>query len=338
MDEEKRPLSMKDIAAISGVSIATVSRILNKKGSYSPEAEKKVLAVAGSYGYVPNLTAKSLRESRSHTVGLILPNMTNPFFSQLALVIETFLYGKGYSLLICNTSNSPELELDYFHTLAGKGVDGILCISCLNDLPPDILDRGLPVVCIDRVPHSSRPVPWVGNDGALTIQISTEHLLDKGCRHILFISSFLGGYNRMDRREGYKRALENRGLFVDQNYILQRPGLDPTSIEVEVLIYRFLRSRLPLDGIVTISEAAAFGALFALRQSGLSVPEDVRIVGYDNTLYSLTTTPTLSSIERYPQKIAQASCDLLLDLIGGKPVSDARVTIPVRLVERGSSQ
>ena len=216
-------------------------------------------------------------------------------------------------------------------------MDGVLCLSSLNALPEDILERGLPVVCIDRKPHASRTVPWVGNDGAYTSQLSTEHLLDKGCRHILFISSYLGEYSRHDRREGYKKALENRGLFVDQNYILQRPGLDPTSIEVEVLVYRFLKSGLPLDGIVTISEAAAFGALFALRQSGLRVPEDVRIVGYDNTLYSLMTTPPLSSIERNPQKIAHASCELLLDQIQDRGISSDSVIIPAQLVERESS-
>lgn len=337
MNEDRKHLSLKDIAAIAGVSTATVSRILNRKGNYSPDTEKKVLAVASSYGYVPNLTAKSLRQAKSNTVGLIIPNVTNPFFSQLALYVERYLFDRGYSLLICNSDNDSQRELTHFYTLAGKGVDGVLCLSSLNALPDDILDRGLPVVCIDRRPLSSRSVPWVGNDGPLTIQLSTEHLLDKGCRHILFISSYLGEYHQYDRRTGYQRALENRGLFVDQNYILQRPGLDPTSIEVEVLVYRFLKSGLPLDGIVTISEAAAFGGLFALRQAGLSVPEDVRIVGYDNTLYSLTTTPPLSSIERNPQKIAHASCDLLLDLIGGKDVWDSSVTIPAQLVERESS-
>lgn len=337
MDTGRKPLSIKDIAAISGVSITTVSRILNQKGTYSPETKKKVLAVASSYGYVPNLTARSLREAKSNTIGLIVPNVTNPFFSQLALYIETYLFEKGYSLLICNSANDPQRELTHFHTLTGKGVDGVLCLTSLNGLPDDILDRGLPIVCIDRRPFTSRPIPWVGNDGALTIQLSTEHLLDKGCRHILFISSYLGQYHRFDRQDGYRKALESRGLFVDQNYILKRPGLDPTSIEVEVLIYQFLQSGLPLDGIVTISEAAAFGALFALKQAGLSVPEDVRLVGYDNTLYSLMTTPPLSSIERNPQKIAHASCGLLLDLIGGKDVWEETVTIPAQLVERESS-
>lgn len=337
MSEEKKHLSLKDIAAIAGVSTATVSRILNRKGNYSPDTEKKVLAVASSYGYVPNLTAKSLRQAKSNTVGLIVPNVTNPFFSQLALYVERYLFDEGYSLLICNSDNDAQRELTHFHTLAGKGVDGVLCLSSLSALPEDILDRGLPVVCIDRKPASSRPVPWVGNDGAYTIQLSTEHLLDKGCRHILFISSYLGEYNRHDRQEGYLKALENRGLFVDRNYILRRPGQDPTSIEVEVLVYRFLKSGLPLDGVVTISEAAAFGALFALRQAGLSVPGDVRIVGYDNTLYSLMTTPPLSSIERNPQKIAHASCELLLDQIHGKPLPQLSVTVPVQLVERESS-
>lgn len=337
MDKEKKKPSIKDIAAISGVSIATVSRILNHKGNYSPDTEKKVRAVMDSCGYVSNFAAKSLRQARSDTIGLIVPNVTNPFFSHLALYIETYLFEKGYSLLICNSDNHAERERTHFHNLTAKGVDGILCLSCLNDVPQDVVDRGLPLVLIDRRPAASRPIPWVGNDGPLTIYLSTRHLLDKGCRHILFISSYLGGYTRSHRRTGYQQALEEQGLFVDKNYILERPGLDPTPIEVEVLVYQFLQTGLPLDGIVTISESAALGAMFALKHAGLSVPEDVRIVGYDNTLYSLMTTPPLSSIERNPQKISHASCDLLLDLIGGRNVWDSTVTVPVQLVERESS-
>ena len=338
MEDAKKQLSIKDIAAISGVSIATVSRVLNKKGRYSPETEKKVMAVVNSYGYISNMTAKTLREAKSRTVGLIVPNVNNVFFSNLAYYIETELFERNYSVFICNSGNSGEKEAAYFRTLASKGVDGILCISTLDQLPAEILARELPIVCIDRRPRISRPVPWVGNDGVLAGRIATEHLLDKGCRHILFISSFLGPYDQHDRREGYVQALTDRGLFADKNYILDRPGKDPTQIEVEVLVYQFLKNHLPIDGIITASEPAALGAMYALNSAGLSVPDDVRIVGFDNSLYSLMTTPSLSSIERHPRKIAGRACDLLLRLIEGGQPEETEVTVPVSLVERGSSR
>ena len=338
MEDKKKVLSIKDIAAISGVSIATVSRILNKKGRYSPETEKKVLAVVNSYGYVPNQTGKSLREARSHTIGLIVPNITNAFFSCLAYEIETYLFEKNYSVFICNSSNTAEKEIDYFRTLAGKCVDGILCISALDRIPEDITARQIPIVCIDSQPKAAVPLPWIGNDGKNASCSATSHLLDKGCRHILFITSYLDSYNRLDRRAGYEQALKEHGFLVDKNYILERSGTEPTPIEVEILISQFLQTRLPLDGIIAASESAALGAMYALQRNGISVPADVRIVCFDNTMYSLLVSPPLSSIERHPQKIARQGSDLLLDLIEGKTAGEMSITIPMELIERESSR
>ena len=338
MAESKKPLSIKDIAAISGVSIATVSRVLNKKGRYSPETEKKIMAVVNSYGYISNMAAKSLREAKSHTIGLIVPNVNNVFFSNLAYYSETYLSERNYSLFICNSGNRGEKEAAYFRSLASKGVDGILCISTLDKLPEEILARGLPIVCVDRHPKTNSPIPWVGNDGFLAGQTATEHLLDKGCGHILFITSYLGLYDQRDRLEGYMQALRDRGIFVDKNYILERSGKEPTQIEAEILVYQFLQGHLPVDGIITASEPAALGAMYALNRAGLSIPNDVRIVGFDNTLYSLLTSPPLSSIERHPQKIAVTACEQLLRLIDGETIEEINVTIPVDLVERESSR
>ena len=174
MSDTSNPPSIRDIAEIAGVSVATVSRVLNKKGKYSATTEKRVLAVVNSCGYISNMSAKSLREARSHTVGLIVPNVTNAFFSQLAYSIETELFQRNYSVFICNSGTDADKERDYFRTLIGKCVDGILCISDLNEIPSDILDRGVPIVCIDRRPVVDRVVPWVGNDDRAAAFNATE--------------------------------------------------------------------------------------------------------------------------------------------------------------------
>lgn len=331
-----KPLSIKDIAAISGVSIATVSRVLNGKGGYSPETETRVRAVTDSCGYVSNMAARTLRAAHSQTVGLILPNVGNTFYAQLAYKIETYLSGFGYSVFICNSDTNVEKERAYFRSLAGKRVDGILCVSGLAELTQDILFPDIPVVCVDRRPKAPERVPYVANDDRAAGALATAHLLDKGCRHILFVSSFLAGYGQRERAAGFRQALAARGLPVDKNYILERPGRDPTPIEAEVLVYDFLRQGHPVDGIVTASESAALGSLYALGRAGLRVPEDVRVIGFDNTLFSLLTNPPLSSVERNSTLLAHRACEVLLTLIaGGTP---PRVTeIPVELVERGST-
>lgn len=337
MSKPDKPLSIRDIAAISGVSTATVSRVLNRKGGYSEETEKRVRAVIDSYGYISNMAAKTLRESRSQTIGLILPTVDNSFFSTLAYYIETYLYEHHYSVFICNSGNQVEKEQSYFRTLAGKGVDGILCVSSMDTLSDDILSWDIPIVCIDRRPSASQPLPWVGNDDTQAGRLATEHLLQKGCRHILFVSSYLAGYTRRRRLEGHIQALEQHGLRMDKNYILERPGADPTQIETELLTYDFLQKGFPVDGIITTSELSALGVLYALDRTGLRVPQDVKLVSFDNTLYSLLTSPPLSSVERSPQQLAHRSCDILLDLIRGSAPSSYEVTVPVGLVERRSS-
>lgn len=338
MSEMNHTPSIRDIARIAGVSVATVSRVLNKKGKYSAETEKKVLAVVNSYGYISNMSAKSLREAKSSTIGLILPNVENAFFSQLAYSIETEMFQKNYSVFICNSGNDPQKEIRYFRTLIGKRVDGILCISDLNEIPADILNRGVPIVCVDRHPLANEQnIHWIGNDDAAASRAATEHLLDRGCRKILFITSYLSEYNRRDREAGYRQALENKGLFVDRNYILQRLGADPTPIESEVLVYDFLQKKLPLDGIIASSEPAALGALYALKRANLSAPKDVKIVSYDNTLYSLLTTPPLTSVERNSTKMAQKACEILLQLIDGETPPCRKNYIPTDLVIRGST-
>ena len=338
MEEQKKIVSIKDIAKISGVSVATVSRVLNDKGKCSEDTRRRVLAVADQYGYVSNMAAKSLREAKSKTIGLILPNITNAFFSIIAYSIETYLFDNNYSLLICNSGNSAEKEREYFRTLVGKSVDGILCISELRELPPEVLARGIPIVSIDRHPETSRKIPWVGNDDHRVSLEATAHLIDLGCRHIAFISNYQSEYNHNRRLTGYEQALEINGLALDRNLIVERSGKDATHIEVEILIHELIKNGCPVDGIIASSEMAGIGALAALHSAGLSVPKDVKVLCFDNSPLSLIATPSLSSIERNPSTIAVKSCELLLKLIDGDEPEETDIYVPASLIDRHSTK
>lgn len=332
--------SIRDIAEIAGVSTATVSRILNHKGGYSAKTEQRVLAVLEANGYIGNMAAKTLREARSKTIGLLLPNIDNPFYSCLAYHIENALYEKGYSLLICNSAERLDKEVAYFRTLIGKHVDGVLCASPLTGFPGNFPLHALPVVCVDRIPAEELSIPCVVNDDYAAGRCAAEHLIRKGCRKILLVTyngqGRLSGWNQ--RARGYIDALEEHRIPVDRNYILERPGRETPSQEFEILVRSFLREgRFPLDGVIGTSEAAAVGALFALKDSGLRVPQDVKLVTFDNTLQSVLTEPGLTSIDRKPQKLAQCAVALLLDMIEGTPPLQRVHTVPFELVARGSS-
>lgn len=337
MHPEKKPLSIKDLATLSGVSIATVSRVLNNKGGYSKATEAKILALAESFGYVSNMAAKSLRESRSQTIGLIVPNISNEFFSTLAYHIEIYLSEHGYSLFICNSDNQVEKEKNYFRSLTSKGVDGILCISGLNELTDDVICRDIPIVCIDRHPRTSRTIPQIFNNDRHISYVATEYLLKKGCRHILLLLSYAAAYSHVDRLNGYQQALNSFGLSLDKNYILERPGRESSLVESESLIYEFLMSPYPVDAIFATSDLSALGALQALKRAGRQVPNDIRVVGFDNMLYSRLSTPPISSIERHPEQLAVKGCERLLDLIQKRPPTSLLTVIPAEFIERESS-
>ena len=179
---------------------------------------------------------------RNHVVIMPLDDLSNAACEAVANNVKgTMALPHAYGRL----QFGADLDL-HFRTLIGKCVDGILCISDLNEIPSDILDRGVPIVCIDRRPVVDRVVPWVGNDDRAAAFNATELLIRKGCRHILFISSHHSAYTRFDRDKGYRQALEAHGIPADENYSMRRPGIDPTPIETEVMVYDFVQKGLPL--------------------------------------------------------------------------------------------
>ena len=142
--------SMRQIAVAAGVSVATVSHVINGSGRFSEDTRKRVEAAIEEYGYVTNMAAKSLRVAQSRTIGMIVPDISNDFFSKIALHVERELATEDYSVFVCNSANDPARERDYFRTLASKQADGIICISGLRRLDGEFVPHGIPVVCIER--------------------------------------------------------------------------------------------------------------------------------------------------------------------------------------------
>ena len=336
--DTKKNLSIKDIAAISGVSIATVSRIINNKGGYSKTTEEKVRALIDSYGYISNMAAKSLRESKSHTIGMIVPDISNDFFATLALHAESTMAKHNYSVFICNSANDVQKEKEYFRSLTSKGVDGILCISGLNKLTDDINPAGIPIVCIDRYPENDKQIPRISSEDTNGSFLACEHLIKKGCKHILFVSSYTADYDRKERFEGYQQALKHNGRALDKNYILYIEGKQPSYIEAEVLVSEFLQNSFPVDGIFASSDRAALGALYACKRAGIDVPGQIKLIGFDNSLYSRLPSPSISTIARHPQQMAQKGCEVLLQLMEGKTITETEIKVSVDLLERESSK
>lgn len=328
--------SMRDIAAAAGVSISTVSRVLNRNGRISPATRERVQKIIDESGYVVNMAARSLSSSCSSNIGLIVPDISNDFFSTLALHIEERLRANGYSVFVCNSSNDPEQERYHFRTLTSKLVDGVICISGLNELPDDVIPPDLPIVCVDRRPQSRRHIPTVFSDENAGTRAMTEHLISHGCRRLLYIGGFTAQYRTRTRISGFRDALAAHGLPLDEANVLQVTGKRPSMEEAHDYVLRRIADGLDFDGIVTSSDHAAAGALQALLQMDISVPGQVKVGGFDNSIYSRLTTPRITTIHRYPEQIASAACSRMLELLRREEPL-AQTIIPVKLIVREST-
>ena len=305
LGDTKKP-SIKDIARIAGVSVATVSHVLNDKGRFSPETAQRVRAVAEAQGYQLNMAARALRAARTETVGLIIPNMMDEFFAEIAYYTEKTLYEQGYSVMICNTDNREDKETGYYRLLAGKQVDGILSVSRRSGSYQDLEELNIPTVLVDSPLPADCSAPVVASDETDAMAQAVDCLLSGGSQNILLLAGYLpAGMDpyQAGRAASFARCLEERGMRFDKNYCLIREGKADATTEIRQLLTDFLAKGFPVDGIIASSENAALGAIAALSDAGLSVPKDVQIITFNNTMLSSLITPPLSSIERFPRNI-----------------------------------
>ncbi len=338
--DKKKSLSIKEIAKLANVSVATVSRVINNNGRFSEETRIRVQKIIDQYGYRTNMAAKSLRMAKSKTVGIIVPNINNEWFSLLVLEIEKYFFEKNYSVFICNTSQTEAKEIAYFQSLDSKMVDGIMCISGSEELPTGIMTRDIPIVCIDRKPKNHHNVYYVESNHYSGGYLATEELIKKGCKRIAIVSRNKSLSVNQQRLEGYRQALKDYGLEAyDELQILldvSSPNYDGTKHAVEKLV----QSNIPFDGVFATNDWRAYGVVVALTEDHIRVPQDVKVIGFDDIPISYACHPSLSTIHQNTKLLAQKSSGLLLSLMNGEnPVDNEKhYILPVELIQRDSTQ
>ncbi|RCW16904.1 hypothetical protein CAC02_06115 [Streptococcus gallolyticus] len=334
--------SIKDIARMAGVSPSTVSRVLNKNGRYSKETEQRIQKIIEESGFVNNVAAKSLRNSKTHTIGLMVPDISNDFFSKIVLEIETILKEDDYSVFICNSHNDPDLELHYFKDLIAKQVDGIICFSQMTNLPKNFENYHIPVIAIDREPLCNFPVPCVTSNDFDGGYLAGEAFCKANCQEI-FVIDYLPdrlietSFSRR-RLDGFKQALFDHQVSLPKKNILHLKNVGNLIFEAEAIVNRLLAQSITLDAIFATNDRIALGVLSALKAHQLTIPDEVKVIGYDNSLYSIISTPTLSTISRHTKELAKSTCLLLIDMIEGRQeMSGQKIIIPTTFIERESS-
>lgn len=327
--------TIADVARAAGVSQQTVSRALNNKGEISPETRARILEIIEQLGYRPSTIARSLVTQRTMILGLVVPDIANPFFSEVVRGAEDAAQDAGYSLLLGNTIEDPGREESVLHTLEAQRVDGI--ILCSSRLPDDKLvalaARQPAVVLVNRrlSDHLLRSVSVDDEAGA---QTAVRHLLAAGRRTIACLAGPASSHSGRDREAGYRRSLVEAGMFVDPALVLNcAPFRDGGRAAAEVLL-----SRCPtLDAILCYNDLVAVGALQACADLGRHVPRDVAVVGCDDIMLAALVNPSLTTLRSEKRKLGATAVHLLLEQLNNCPGDCTDVLLQPELIVRASA-
>ena len=334
--ESGKGSSIKSVASAAGVSVATVSRVLNDKGYVSPDTEKKVRKAIEECQYTPNLAARGLRTNHMPLIGCILPNIRNEYFSSLASVMQERMLKYGYFLIFCLTKHTHEVEVESARMLISQNVAGVVMIA--GRAACRMIPGRIPTVGIDCFPRPEALGHFavVHSDDEEGGYLATRELLDKGCRRIAIFAGFRDGYTHQQRLAGYRRALEERGLQLEPEYVFFSNEL--TYEDGKRLVNRLLRSEIDFDGIFGISDHVLQGSISELMRNGVQIPGQVKIVGFDDSTIAERGSKKLTTIHRPTDQIAEMTTKLLISMIAGKPAQDLVYTAPVRLVVRETTE
>ncbi|MFD2618664.1 LacI family DNA-binding transcriptional regulator [Terrilactibacillus laevilacticus] len=319
--------NIKDIARHAGVSPTTVSRVLNNRGYISQKTKDKVHQAMKELNYFPNELARSLFKQRTHLIGLIFPTTANPFYGELIFHIENAFSSKGYKVLLCNSLNRVDKEIDYLDMLQRNQVDGII-VGAHNRHISQYESMYLPAVAIDR--NLSNSIPVVSSDNYLGGKVATEHLLKKGCQKIIHIN----GPHELEtpankRREAYEEVMVKEGRF-PITYEL-RQSLDENY--TKTIIDQLFDENPDVDGIFASDDLIAATVLSEAKKRGKDIPTELKIIGYDGTSTVKTCLPELTTIQQPIQAIAQSAVDLLIHQINGEAVDEPlkNIILPIQL-------
>ncbi|MHB1394056.1 MAG: LacI family DNA-binding transcriptional regulator [Clostridia bacterium] len=301
-------VTIKDIAKKTGVSYATVSRALNGRNGVKEDTRVLVLEEARKMGYQPNAIARGLVLKHTHTLALVIPDITNPFFPEIARGVEDAASLLGYSVFLCNTNWDVEKEKLYVKTLQEKRVDGIILHPAYNIEEDHYSDFNIPVVLLNRIPgvveYSSIEV-----DNFRGGFLATKHLIEGGYKKIAFIGGGESSPSNAERKEGYKFALNKYKMKIDDSLILS--GNFKSKSGYDNMLELINSSNIP-DAVFGGNDLIALGVLQCVQEYGLKVPEDIGIIGFDDIPYAELPQIQLTTIEQPKYQMGKYAIELLM--------------------------
>lgn len=320
--------SIKDVAERAGVTVTTVSRVLNNRGYISEKTRKKVHEAMMELDYQPNEIARALFRRRSNIIGLIIPNVAHPFFSEFTSYVELHAFKRGYKVLLCNSYRDDKKEKSYIDMLKRNQVDGIIMSSHTLDIS-EYLSIKAPVISIDR--FLSEDIPYITSDNYNGGVLATQLLIDKGCKMLAHIggSLFLNS-TANERHLAFVEVAEKNNV---KHIEIQTKLNNFENNELTAMITELFKSKPYIDGVFASSDLLASIVIDVCHNLGKKIPEDVKIVGFDDINIASLMVPSITTIRQPIEKLAETAVEVVIKRIEGKPTEEFHI-LPVELIER----
>lgn len=336
----KAHITIKDLAKELSISPSTVSRALKDHPDISPETKKVVKALADKLNYRPNLLAQGLRISKTNTIGVIIPEFIHFFFSTIVSGIEDIAYSKGYNVILCQSAETYEREVTDTRALWNSRVDGMLVSiskeTTSYDHFQELLDEGLPMVFFDRVTKNLEASQVIVDDymGAYN---AVEHLISKGCKKIVHLAGPRNLEISKNRLNGYKDCLKKYNIKFSEDLVVRCPK--GTYEESKSFTSILLNNNKDIDGVFGCNDMAALGAILAVKEKGIKIPEQIKIIGFSDWQLSNLIEPRLSTVSQAGFEMGQAAATILIDEIetDDDKITHVKKVISTKLIERDTT-
>jgi LacI family transcriptional regulator len=328
--------TLKDIAKKAEVSYATVSRALNNHPDVNKNTKEKIIKLANDMNYQPNTIARSLKSKKTNTIGLVIPDITNPFYPQVARGVEEAAAVSNYNVFLCNTNWNPEREKHYVKALIQKQVDGLIMTPSSENINylKELLDFNIEVVFLSSyIPINN--YTSIVTDNTRGMEKAVDYLIKKGHKKIAYAGSHIERYANKERLNGYKKSLMKHNINIDNKYIKsvknfydQRGGYK--------LMYEFLqefkKTELP-SAIVCYNDLLALGIIQALKENNIRIPEDIAIIGFDDISFSSLSEVQLTTVSQSKYEMGKVALKTLLNKLenGSRSTKENKIVLSPKL-------
>jgi DNA-binding LacI/PurR family transcriptional regulator len=330
--------TLKEVAKKANVSITTVSRVINDPEKVNTETRERVREAMEALNFQPNRVAQRLRgnKGRSRLLGLIIPDIQNQFYSSIVRGIEDMSYGKDYAIILCNTDENPEKEKFYLDVLKSESVDGIILppIRQNGNLIRELLEAKIPVICFDRK-LSSESIDTVIVDNEMGGYMAASHLLEAGHKKIAVITSSLQFTSFEDRLRGYENALVDSGIEINEKLI--KKGDHRKSETGKMLTLELLDQNPGPTAIFVLNNQMALGAIEAINERKLKIPDDISIVGFDDIQWARVISPSITVIRQPAYEMGRRIAELFFQKVKDPEREPVQIILQPKLIVRQST-